>query len=940
MARKKNGAGGFVLGALVLGLYFLSKVPKEVWVLIGVVAGVSVCVVIFSRMKASSARKQEVRRAEFQRSRPVGGADPIRTRRPGKLKHTYDHELERANERTAVVEAARAAGSGRTPEAGSPVGVPESASRFMAPKRSVRQVSGAGRWVPAHEKVSVAGAVISGGMIYVGTSLATASGTVDPCLIDPDKTVAVNGSFLQRDMGYWPSYSNISATARCAYLNWLASGRGDPAADVGYVFLYFYGLERRLITDAAVVTSEERRLIGDELRRLLGIYGGSSSSFRRYAGDLLDWVSISECSSTIYNDAVPSFERSIEVPLYVRLALGQTAVDKVPVPAHLALAWARLDPVISLRTPVVRCADEFDRLFVLKYANWGEGILLPKNRSRLRLVYKPASAGFRGQTITLSFGDTPDVTALTSPQKKLQLIVDATTEALEAYSRAIGRSPEAAGTLEGILQLPTALWPEKARGAIEDLKTRVGSGMLSMSFQELQVSLDAASTLTRDRTLALARALEGFDIGVEPDVIGGARTPKPDDKLVLFAMPSGQPTSSGDASYKAAALTLDLAAAVAAADGNFSAGEMALLRRQIHSWNHLSEGHNRRLLAHLRLLMLAPVPLSMLKRKLEPLDASAKETLAVFMATVAASDGEVSPKEIRLLESIYKALDIDVSRVFSDVHAVVAHAEDLAARRSAAAKRHAPSTVEPAQATEPVAISKGIPPSVVPAEQSVEDDTTPAAERRGVPVDDEPVQMTEGAAEPVFRIPSAPTAPPAIALPLEVPRASDPASTLPPSRPEAPEMPEIPVYVPPPQKPKVAKLAAPGFKLDSERIAALRKDTERVSALLAGIFQDDSLEEQVQPATPPPELEAASTEDGRARLLGLDDAHAAFARMLISRPQWSRDELQDLATDLELMLDGALERINEAAFDIHDVPFTEGDDPVDVNPEVLEKIAA
>ena len=38
------------------------------------------------------------------------------------------------------------------------------------------------------------------------------------------------------------------------------------------------------------------------------------------------------------------------------------------------------------------------------------------------------------------------------------------------------------------------------------------------------------------------------------------------------------------------------------------------------------------------------------------------------------------------------------------------------------------------------------------------------------------------------------------------------------------------------------------------------------------------------------------------------------------------------------MLDGALEHINEAAFDNYDIPFTEGDDLIEVNAEILEKI--
>ena len=42
--------------------------------------------------------------------------------------------------------------------------------------------------------------------------------------------------------------------------------------------------------------------------------------------------------------------------------------------------------------------------------------------------------------------------------------------------------------------------------------------------------------------------------------------------------------------------------------------------------------------------------------------------------------------------------------------------------------------------------------------------------------------------------------------------------------------------------------------------------------------------------------------------------------------------------DLELMLDGALEQLNAASFDKLDVAFTDGEDPVKINNEVLEKL--
>ncbi len=94
-------------------------------------------------------------------------------------------------------------------------------------------------------------------------------------------------------MDYWPSYSDMSPRARAAYLAWLAGGRNNPRVYIGYVFVYFYGLERRLVTETSRNPEnavEYRRLTG-EVRRLLEIYRGNHS-FRQYATGLLDAATI------------------------------------------------------------------------------------------------------------------------------------------------------------------------------------------------------------------------------------------------------------------------------------------------------------------------------------------------------------------------------------------------------------------------------------------------------------------------------------------------------------------------------------------------------------------------------------------------------------------------------------------------------------------------
>ncbi|WP_227105494.1 tellurite resistance TerB family protein [Chromobacterium rhizoryzae] len=677
-------------------------------------------------------------------------------------------------------------------------------------------------WIPMGESVDIAGIHIPGGLLYVGTP---PRNTSNPAWIDPAKKVAAAGDYQERQLDYWPSYSEATPTARRAYLNWLASGKCDPDADIGFVFLYFYGLEYRAINDAqeSAAAKAEIPQIANELRRLLSIYGNRSGSFRSYAGNLYELLSLADLPSPLYRAPIPDLPQSYEVPLYIRLALGSAAVDGAPVPAALARSWVMYSPVIRLRTPATRCSKQFDQLFGLRYAElFGEGMVLPRNKTKLKCMYRPASMALSNKGITATFGDTPDVTVLTKPIKQLTELTESVTQELDAYSRYLGKNPETESALEGLLLLPPVLWPEASKQTLDELKAKIGDGMLVLSFQELLSTLDARTTLTKDKATAMAKALESLSIGIEPDILSGARLPKPEDKLALFAIPPGEETSRATPAYQVAALTLQVASIVAAADGDFSADELNNLLHHIESWTHLTPSHISRLKAHLRLLVITPASLPALKKKLEPLDVATKETLGAFMATVAQTDGKVTPDEVKMLEKIYKALGIDPKKVFSDVHAVAAGSS--------------PTTIA------------------------------------------------------------------------------------------------------------IETIEKSGFTLDPARIAALQSDTAKVSALLANIFNEDvpvgigHIDTDLDQANTDdaPVLETHSTQS----LMGLDELHTAFARLLISRPQWTRDELQDVATDMDLMLDGALERVNEAAYDSHDIPFTEGDDPIEVNAEVLEKIDA
>jgi uncharacterized tellurite resistance protein B-like protein len=150
--------------------------------------------------------------------------------------------------------------------------------------------------------------------------------------------------------------------------------------------------------------------------------------------------------------------------------------------------------------------------------------------------------------------------------------------------------------------------------------------------------------------------------------------------------------------------------------------------------------------------------------------------------------------------------------------------------------------------------------------------------------------------------------------------------------------------VPPPSAAPAAPAAQGAVVLDPAKVQARLAETATVTALLAGIFVDDE-----SPVAPPgehaavlrPEEQPPSSGPAAPAIAGLDGPHARLADRLRGRPAWSRGEAEDVAAELGLpLLDGALDRINEAAIDACGEPLAEGDDPIDLNAYAIEELFA
>jgi tellurite resistance protein len=119
-----------------------------------------------------------------------------------------------------------------------------------------------------------------------------------------------------------------------------------------------------------------------------------------------------------------------------------------------------------------------------------------------------------------------------------------------------------------------------------------------------------------------------------------------------------------------------------------------------------------------------------------------------------------------------------------------------------------------------------------------------------------------------------------------------------------------------------------GLKLNKDLIRTKQAQTAEVSQLLQGIFSDSESDEDGE------ELEPVK-EDIFAKL---DSKHKTFLRVLIERSRWSEQDYDDLANRFQLLPSGALETINEWAFDTFEDELIETYDGYEMNVELADII--
>ena len=669
-------------------------------------------------------------------------------------------------------------------------------------------------------------------MCYVGyrtRSPASAFDNADPALIDPGLPVDKrNPDYDGSSMTYWPSYSNMAPASRAAYLEWLSAGR-PAGVNIGYVFLFFYGIERRILVDARATKAalEEVPVLISEVQRLLDLYG-DNGSFRRYASDLIAASKIIIGSPDPSELTPPESPTGWDFPIELKLALGIMVSKGEPIPANWALSWALTSPTMRFRTPAKRCPEQLRALFRMRYhAKHGDGLVVRPNKSLLRIVYRPASSAFRGP-VELTIGRLPDVTRLTSPLKKLNSLVEQSQNDLDGYSRWVGKTNDY-HSMAAISLLPADMWSgeERAREFVSWIERSLDSNQLARvntkDFTTRWFFAPNTKMAKRDAE-QIIRFLEWNVFGIEPDIRFGGPSLAKTESVVLFRESRKNQSQPSQACRLAMSLAR-LGAFVAQSDGQISKPEEDALVQFALGTSGLVDSERVRLRAHVKWLVNTTVDLSGLKERISGLSEDQREKFQQLLVAIASADGQITSDELKTLSKLYRLLGIDPGQVYKDIHAI---ASEIA---------------------------------------------TPA---------------------------------------------SEPITILSPDT-------AVDTYTIPPQR-----LTVPdAITLSPERVSAILADTSVVSSVLSRVFEADSLEEDESYDQPDADAE-------EPELFGvLGESLGVLLRHVIERPVWPRYEFDELCERLDLMPSGAVERINDVAFSAFGELLLEGQDPVEVNTEIL-----
>ena len=435
------------------------------------------------------------------------------------------------------------------------------------------------------------------------------------------------------------------------------------------------------------------------------------------------------------------------------------------------------------------------------------------------------------------------------------------------------------------------------------------------------------SMLSPAECLVIVSAANRRGFALEPDTRITGQQYRWDELVSVF--PQSEELPGDLTTYRAASAWLRLGITVALADGEVYYVELSQLFAHLKSQFALSTRDTVRL-DHLRYLLTKtrqsdPTVAGRLR---DQLDIANRSQLGKFLVSIAEADGDVSPQEQSVLEQIYGELGIP----FSLVQHLPVTSSKLLQVDSTESGAPAVANSLPKITTEPVSRRGKIVAWVVTL---LDDPDRPFRVRLNLgehyfvefPTDGMisrlALSMRRAAQQSadLFNRPTKKVAPPRIRQSRQTTVKKMPPTQL--------EDQPVMGFGQSQQTSVSESPPAPSLELDFKRVEQIKAETAQVAAFLGEVWRDED-EPSVSNAivAEPPRVPAAvgshielpfeataltAKATGEARFVALAPRFVPFVERLAKQPQWSRTDLDRLARELGMMVDGAVDAVNEWA---------------------------
>jgi uncharacterized tellurite resistance protein B-like protein len=547
------------------------------------------------------------------------------------------------------------------------------------PRFQINKTADNYKWIPPGESCSILGYEIPDGMIYYGTHMRSyrSQYETDPCFIKTD--LAINKEYPDyygENMGYWPSYSEITPSNRSAYLDWLSSGKNNPKTNIGYVFLYFYGLERRLLYDTKKkkVDIDEIESVFKEINRLLSVYGDSSSSFFNYSRNLSEYIQVKYAKKKFYEFEPPKISNSWEIAPITKLAIGQLIIEEKPIPSDWMLSYIYTHPDVHLRTPGKRCKEEFEQLFHYHFSKQhGNGLEIKIRTSNLQINYHPASSSLR-HSDTLTFNNFPNILSSQKLKNRASKLIEIVQSKLDKYSRWIGQHPDEKDSLRAIALLPNELTDLKKIDNLNNFEQWIDTFFNEQDHfiienEKLFNKWPTVNSekMNKEENLLFLSLIEKLGYGIIPDLRFDGINLKKNCISLIFKQEGNQKTDPSD-EYRNISLFLNMLVDVVKSDGIIHHSEINFIERFVEKQKSLSSIEKRRLSYKSKWLLNSKETNRITKKNIEELGEKNQENLTVAMIAISGADGYISPEEIQMITHLHKKLGMNPDKVYKLIH--------------------------------------------------------------------------------------------------------------------------------------------------------------------------------------------------------------------------------------------------------------------------------